>query len=180
MTGMKLLQGKAGTKLFNNRILGEKTNCCQTIDNAGGSCVEYGATKPNSGFIKFTLDGQIIGQSWIWYNQETGMVCLDNIEVPTIWEKELKKAEVEKSFLDCLKRLSIAIKTEMEKNGHKVSIITIGEGFNDLPGLDKFTLVSVAGKHMLPEDYYGYSDAKMSQFILATFKEKTNVDDLSK
>ena len=97
-------------------ILGEKTNCCQTINDNGKSCMIYGATKPNSGFVKFTLNGQIIGQSWVWYNELKNVVCLDNIEIPTIWLNRFKKREdLTKTFQQCLIRLANGFINEMEK-----------------------------------------------------------------
>ena len=41
-------------------VLGNITNCCQVIGGAGESCVEYGMTKPNSGFITFNYKNKIV------------------------------------------------------------------------------------------------------------------------
>lgn len=146
-------------------ILGEKTNCCQTINNAGRSCVKYGETKENSGFVKFSLDGKIVGQSWVWYNKDTGVVCLDNIEIPTVWLKKLKNKEFENSFIDCLTRTAKAFKREMGKCGYVVKAVTIGAGYNDLSAINKFKKIN-ARPDMLPKDYDGYSDATEYQYII--------------
>lgn len=146
-------------------IIGEKTNCCQKVNDAGKYCVEYGMTKPNSCFVKFCLGNRIIAQSWVWYDEKTGVVCLDNIEVPTIWYDYMKKESVEKSFLNCLIRLAKAIKSEMEKNGMTVTAVTIGAGYNDIPGVDKFERIETT-KDCLPDDYSDYSDAIEVQYVI--------------
>lgn len=148
-------------------ILGEKTNCCQTVDDAGASCVEYGLTKPNSGFIKFSLDDKIVGQSWVWYNIETGLVCLDNIEIPTIWRQELDKSkELEASFSDCLIRLASAIQSSMKENGFEVSKVTVGSGYNDFAGIKNFDKIKSC-RASLPNDYNGYSDSVENQYVIS-------------
>ena len=157
-------------------ILGEKTNCCQTVNDAGSSCVEYGITKPNSGFVKFMSSDKIVGQSWVWYNEKTGVVCLDNIEVPTIWQKEMHKKEFQTSFINCIKRLASSFEQEMEKNGHKVRAVTIGSGYNDLQGIDTFERRQT-NKTVLPEDYNGYSDAISSWYVVPTKQKKLDVED---
>ena len=157
-------------------ILGEKTNCCQTVNDAGSSCVEYGITKPNSGFVKFMSSDKIVGQSWVWYNEKTGVVCLDNIEVPTIWQKEMHKKEFQTSFINCIKRLANSFKQEMEKNGHKVTRVTIGSGYNDLQGIDSFERKQTS-KTVLPEDYNGYSDATSSWYVIPTLQKTSVTED---
>lgn len=158
-------------------IVGELTNCCQTVNNVGKECLHYGATKTNSGFIEFMLNDKIVGQSWVWYNNETGIVCLDNIEIPTIWYKELKHKEFQQDFAKCLVRLGNSFKQEMEKNGKIVNAVTIGAGFNDLPIITNFKQVD-GSKSPLPSDYDEYSDAKSIQYIvpanervIGTYKE---------
>ena len=160
-------------------ILGEKTNCCQTVNDAGSSCVEYGITKPNSGFVKFMYNDKIVGQSWVWYNEKTGIVCLDNIEVPTIWQKEMHKKEFQTSFINCIKRIADSFKQEMEKNGHKVRAVTIGSGYNDLQGIDTFERKQTS-KTVLPEDYNGYSDATSSWYVVPTMQKKLVKEEKSK
>lgn len=152
-------------------ILGEKTNCCQVVNDAGKGCLKYGVTETNSGFVKFTKNGKLVGQSWAWYNQKTGVVCLDNIEIPTIWRNDLEKSNNEKDFLNCLSRLATAFKQTMEQDGRKVSMVTVGAGCNDLSAIKKFQ--QLPKRYIeLPEDYRDYSDAKSVQYIIP-FIEKT-------
>lgn len=140
-------------------ILGNITNCCQIVGGAGESCVEYGMTMPNSGFITFNYNGTIIGQSWIWYDKETFTVCLDNIEVPRRYcEKVKSNKNIQSSFIDCLIRLKDNIVKEMNKNGLKVDKVTVGKGYNDIGEIlnKEFKLVKYCS---MLEGYCGYSDA---------------------
>ena len=60
-------------------FVGELTDCCQALGNAGESCMRHSVTSPN-GRILVVQDGEgkILSQSWIWRNKNT--ICLDNIE----------------------------------------------------------------------------------------------------
>lgn len=146
-------------------IIGELTNCCQAIGNKGFSCLVYGSTQTNSGFVKFTHNGQIIGQSWVWYNPKNKIVCLDNIEVPTKWLKRMKNKDIEKEFTSCLLRLADSIKRSMHDNGYDVDMVTIGSGYNDFSAINNFSAFS-SNRSELPEDYNGYSDALLKQYII--------------
>lgn len=111
-------------------LLGEITNCCQTIHSAASSCCRHGMTNPNGGFVVFELEGKIIGQSWVWYDKQSEKICLDNVEVP---RSAKNKAVKEKSdFKNCLKRLSKNFKTAMKEKGRNVSYVTMGAGYNDI------------------------------------------------
>ena len=142
-------------------ILGEKTNCCQTVNDAGSECVKYGVMKPNSGFIKFSYNGRIIGQSWVWHNKRTKTVCLDNIEIPTLWKKKIKKHKsLEQDFLDCLHRLADSFVKNMN-----IDRVTIGAGYNDLSVVTNLDIIT-GNISPTPDDYHGYTDAEITQFIL--------------
>ena len=124
----------------------------------------YGATKPNSGFVKFTLGGKLVAQSWVWYNELNNVVCLDNIEIPTIWLNRFKKNQnLTKSFQQCLIRLANGFINEMKKNRYEVREVMVGAGMNDFQGLDKFEKYHIY-IDVLPNDYSGYSDARDIQF----------------
>ena len=111
-------------------VLGNITNCCQRIDDAGGSCVEHGMSDPNGGFVVFKYENRIIGQAWVWYNKSMGKLCFDNIEIPNSAKDLVKKNG--KEFKDCLTRAAKSISESMTKAGHKVSLVTMGKGYNDL------------------------------------------------
>lgn len=161
-------------------ILGEKTNCCQTVDNNGKTCVCYGVTKPNSGFVKFTYNNKIIGQAWVWYNPKTKTVCLDNIEIPLVWNKKLKKDDaLVKNFQESLIQMANSFKAEMNKTENKVKRVTIGTGFVDLPGMEAFARIGANEDH-LPADYYGYSDASVYQYIIPEKYSDLNLSEICK
>ncbi len=111
-------------------VLGNITNCCQRIDDAGESCVEHGMSDPNGGFVVLKYENRIIGQAWVWYNKRIKKLCFDNIEIPNSAKGLVKKNG--KEFKDCLTRAAKSISESMTKAGHKVSLVTMGEGYNDL------------------------------------------------
>lgn len=111
-------------------ILGEITNCCQTINNVGESCCKHGLSNPNGGFVVFELNNKIIGQSWVWYDERSKKICLDNIEIPR--SAKYNATKTESDFIGCLKRLSEGFKTEMASKGKEVSIVSMGKGYNDI------------------------------------------------
>lgn len=111
-------------------ILGEITNCCQIIGDAGESCCKHGLSNPNGGFVVFELNNKIIGQSWVWYDERSKKICLDNIEIPR--SAKYNATKTESDFIGCLKRLSEGFKTEMANKGKEVSIVSMGKGYNDI------------------------------------------------
>lgn len=158
-----------------NAVLGNITNCCQIIGGVGESCVEYGMTKPNSGFITFNYKDKIIGQAWVWYDEASGTICLDNIEVPHKYiEKIALNKKIQKSFVECLLRLKQNFESEMNRKGFEVRKVTIGQGYNDLKFiLDKyFELVEFDD---VLSDYNGYSDANKQYEISLREKDKKHI-----
>lgn len=111
-------------------VLGNITNCCQKLDGAGESCCKHGLTNPNGGFIVFKLNDKIVGQSWVWFNENGQKVCLDNVEVPHAHEKIVLNDEVR--FNDCLKRVRQGFVDGMKERNRKVIYVTMGVGFNDV------------------------------------------------
>ena len=60
-------------------FVGELTDCCQALGNAGESCMRHSVTSPNGRILVVQdKEGKILSQSWIWRNKNT--ICLDNIE----------------------------------------------------------------------------------------------------
>ncbi len=149
-------------------VLGDITNCCQRVNNVGGNCVKYGMTEPNSGFVVLRSGSQIIGQAWVWYDETTRQLTLDNIEVPRAVQDVVRKdPDYQNKIIDCLDRLGSNFITGMNKRGLEVSKITIGKGYNDFN--------SILEKHYRTLDniqtltgYGGYTDAGTSQFLLTT------------
>lgn len=111
-------------------VLGDITNCCQRVSDAGESCCRHGMTDPCGGFVVFRKDGKIVGQSWVWYNKELGKVCLDNVEVP----RSVKLSVMSESagFIDCVRRVKDGILDAMKDCKPPVKYATMGKGYNDI------------------------------------------------
>lgn len=153
-----------------NAVLGNITNCCQMVGSAGESCVEYGMTRPNSKFMTFNFNKEIIGQAWVWYDPTSKTVCLDNIEVPHRFVEIIDhNKRMQNSFLECLYRVGDNFVSEMEKNGLKVNKVTIGKGYNDIRFIIEKQLETNKNSKKLM-GYLGYSDAS-DQFILKNNKK---------
>lgn len=116
-------------------VLGNITNCCQKVDGAGESCCEHGMTDPNGGFVVFKLNDKIVGQSWVWFDEKSKKVCLDNVEVPHSREKIVLKDEVK--FKDCLNRVKQGFVEGMREKNLNVSYVTMGMGYNDVEKIVK-------------------------------------------
>ena len=94
-------------------VLGNITNCCQRYDEemvsdkeaTGWDCVVLGEVHPASCFVAYKKDNKIIGQSWLWYNEENKTVGIDNIEVPENLKKVVNQTH-KTEFIDCVERLS--------------------------------------------------------------------------
>lgn len=158
-----------------NAVLGNITNCCQVVGGVGESCVEYGITKPNSGFVTFNYNNKIIGQAWVWYDEGSGTICLDNIEVPRRYSEKIAfNKDIQKSFVDCLFRLKRNFEIEMNRKGLMVNRVTVGQGYNDIKSiLDKhFDFVKFSDTL---SDYSGYSDAKLQYEITLKKQDKKGI-----
>jgi len=154
-------------------VLGNITNCCQVLGGAGEDCVEYGMTKPNSGFITFNYKDKIIAQAWVWYDEENNVVCLDNIEVSRKYlEKINNNKEIKDSFIKCLLRMAESFKQEMALHNLDVVKVTIGKGYNDVKNIlnNKFETEEDSTKLY---GYTGYSDAS-SQYEIKLLEKHNN------
>ena len=147
-------------------ILGDETACCQRLNDSGEECMKYGVTSKNSGFIKFVLNDQIVAQSWVWYNEKTKHVCLDNIEIPVIWKKRMRRDELQREFNKCLIRLADAIIVGMNKDADRVRLVSVGSMHTDFDGIKKFPEFTPE-TNQLPDDYYGYTDASINQYRIS-------------
>ena len=140
-------------------VVGNITNCCQVIGGAGASCVKYGMTMPNSKFMTFNYKKEILGQAWVWYDEKTGVVCLDNIEVPSRFLDKIKHSkELQQSLIECLKRMASNFISEMESHGLEVKKVTIGKGYNDIRDILNSNFKTDENVNRLSQ-YKEYSDA---------------------
>ncbi len=147
-------------------VLGDITNCCQRFGSSGEKCVEYGMSRGNSGFVIFSKGEHVLGQAWIWYDEQAKQVTLDNIEVPSSVLNIVKDYEcLQHEIVECLERLGQGILDEMNKDKFKVSCVTIGLGYNDFNKFLNERYIEVENPTTL-SDYLGYTDAKR-QYLLA-------------
>lgn len=61
-------------------LVGLDTSCCQHIDGAGRSCAIHSYEQADSAVYVVRKNGKIVAQSWVWRNQNDGVI-LDSIEV---------------------------------------------------------------------------------------------------
>ena len=105
-------------------FVGELTDCCQAIDNAGESCMIHSTTSPNGRvFIVQDESGKVLSQSWLWRNKN--VICFDNIEAiqkdsnnKKVVSNEILKVvkEAAKGFVEAdKKRIAKFEKEEMSK-----------------------------------------------------------------
>ncbi|MGN1227244.1 MAG: leucine-rich repeat domain-containing protein [Christensenellales bacterium] len=155
-------------------VVGYITNCCQTINDNGESCVHYGMTKPNSSFLVFrNANNEILGQAWVWYDEKTKQVTLDNIEVPHCKLNNLNKdKELQDEFIDCLVRVRQGFISAMGND--KVQNVTIGMGYNDITTLIEKNFTRSKESFKLT-NYNGYTDATC-QFIITDRVKQKNVE----
>ena len=125
-------------------VLGNITNCCQRYDEeminddraTGWDCVVLGQVHPASCFVVFKKDDKIIGQSWLWYNEENKTVGIDNIEVPENLKKIVNQSH-KKDFVRCIERLSKNLLQDLNAKNCPVENIIIGCNATDISMLDK-------------------------------------------
>lgn len=147
-------------------VIGTITNCCQVAGGVGSHCVEYGMSQPNSAFVAFRADSRIIGQAWVWYDEKSKQITLDNIEVPHTALEDIYNGIVsDKEFVLCLKRLATALKDDFDKKGRPIKNVTVGLGYNDFKDflLKNFEEIE---KPQLLSNYNFYTDAKQQVTLL--------------
>ena len=143
-------------------LVGLETNCCQHLHSAGASCVRFIAHNPTiSGIFRVMKKGQTVGQSFVWFDQKSGTVCCDNIEIlggemrDVVW-----------------KAYSEVFPNELRKYAAIFGIfeLTAGLGCNDMAKLDSLEKVR-RPVHLsdVPGGENTYSDAN-SQVKIADFR----------
>ena len=141
-------------------VLGTATNCCQIVGSAGEPCLRYGMTQPNSTFITFKKKDRLLGQAWVWYDETTGQITLDNIEVPRkVLEDVEKDEELKKSIIKCLNTMTEDLKQSFEKRNLIVNKITVGLGCNDFGKILNETYKRTKEVKLL-SGYTSYTDAR--------------------
>ena len=123
-------------------VLGEITDCCQTINNHGDKCVRHGFASENGGFyVVEDKKGEIIGQSWAWLGENDELV-LDSLE--TLGKR---------ISADEWKNLAEEFASHLEKSAPKVTALHIGAG-------GKTPRLEFNKSAAQPKDHKGYRDSK--------------------
>jgi hypothetical protein len=134
-------------------LLGQYTDCCQSIGGVGAACAKHGYKSPDSGFYVLEKDkGGIVGQAWAW-RSTTGDLVLDSLET--------LGTHVSTSSW---KQLVTAFAAKLAENPGNVTSLRIGTG----GGTPKNMGLDTATEPATPKDYSGYRDSK-SQFHVASF-----------
>ncbi len=173
-------------------FIGERTNCCQRLGDAGEDCVRDGYENPNSGFVVFEQDiydqndkptgkKQIVGQAYVWYDPNTKTVCYDNIEIPHAVNRILKKTNhrvgeiTATEMQSCINRSAKAIMETMNSKGIPVIQVTTGQGFNDAQDMFSGNAELSKGDQNFPANKnVSYSDAGYKQYVIDTYNNITN------
>ena len=73
-------------------VLGEYTNCCQSLGDAGSSCAKSGMNDKDKGFLIVTNEnGDIYAQSWVWTTTNGKGLVLDSVESKGLTDVVLEK-----------------------------------------------------------------------------------------
>lgn len=150
-------------------VLGNITNCCQRFDidflNAqeatGWDCLVLGEIDTRCLFVAFKKDDKIIGQSWLWYNDETKTIGIDNIEIPENLKRVVNRTH-KREFFECIERLSKNLFQDMNASGMPVDNLIIGSHATDVDMLTK-----VYPKENKPEKCFSHN-LKMKKWTAYT------------
>lgn len=87
-------------------VLGKVTGCCQSIDGAASTSVEYGITRPQSGFyvLRENKTNQIVAQAWVY--RIGSVMVFDSVE-PQIVYRERKLDVTLDFFRELAKTLAL-------------------------------------------------------------------------
>jgi hypothetical protein len=138
-------------------VLGNITECCQTISGASSSAVLDGYNNPNSGFLAiYDNNGNIVAQSWLRLGTSNNLY-LDNVETIDSYRvnKDSNKNRSSKLSSAILK-WAIEIKAEYGFNG-----ILVGTGYSDVlfPEQYNSTLADNLDDEF-PDTFSTYTDLK--------------------
>ena len=143
-------------------LVGLETNCCQHLHSAGASCVRFMAHNPTiSGIFRVMKKGQTVAQSFVWFDQKSGTVCCDNIEILGGEMRDVVWKAYSEVFPDELRKYAAIF---------GIFELTAGLGCNDMAKLDSLEKVR-RPVHLsdVPGGENTYSDAN-SQVKIADFR----------
>ena len=185
-SGKDVLKYYANLKITEKApFLGNLSQCCQVVSDSGETCVEYGLTSENSTFMTIEAKNKFYAQAWVWYNEKTKTICLDNIEIPEAIMDELEDYNnnnkgIFNEFFGALSRYVNDIAIQTIKKGYPVDKVTLGIGHNDFMTALGTVTKDISSKITLredgdfgdtmsdpPDDYgYKYSDSIYGQYTL--------------
>ena len=138
-------------------LLGEFTNCCQHLANAGEGCAKHGFLSEQGGFyvVADKKTDDIIGQSWAWRGKR-GELVFDSLE-------SLQGHFSANNWEDIANEFAAQIKQD---NRAKISTMHIGAG-GATPSLS-FNQAALAKPSDFPSK--GYRDSQDKQYLVSDFK----------
>ena len=136
---------------YRGLVLGQITDCCQSIGGAGESCAKHGFSSENGGFYVVAVndnkkDDDIIGQSWVWRGTQ-GELVFDSLETLGCRLSSGQWGALMAAFAGAID------KTQAQ---HDITAVHIGAG-GDTPGDMGFAPALVAAQ---PLGYSGYRDSQ--------------------
>lgn len=138
-------------------ILGQLTDCCQSIGSVGEECAQHGFRSENGGFYIVVANDnkkgaeEIIGQSWAWRGKQ-GELVLDSLETLGKRISGQQWERLTSAFADALKNTT---------ESHDITALHIGKG-GDTPNNMGFKEVTSPAE---PLNYDGYRDSQ-SQYLV--------------
>lgn len=152
-------------------ITGIKTNCCFRYDGASSSSLSHAMTSPNSSVVVFESEKGYT-QGWIWYDEENGVLVIDNLEgIPEV--NANGKDAVSDGLMQAVLRYADQTLIALNKKGLHCSSVNLGTRYLNYcieKSIDKYKelgLIKVADKS--PTDYAKdrnlYTDAQ-EQYVL--------------
>lgn len=133
-------------------FLGELTDCCQHLAEAGAACAQHGFLSEHGGFYVVTNDDdEIVGQSWAWRGSKDELV-LDSLE--TLGGRVSRKS---------WGRLCTAFARAVEKKRPDVSGVYVGAS-GATPKLEFEELSAEMTALPSPRDYNSYRDSRKRQY----------------
>ncbi|MDD4036026.1 MAG: leucine-rich repeat domain-containing protein, partial [Bacilli bacterium] len=177
---------------INNLLAGEKTLCCQKYSGGRGmgkTSMEHASFSEHGRiFLIRKNDGEILGQSWVWFNNNT--LCFDNFEASSIYKNSVNpsislKQNFNKHKISVKRIYEIAAKAVIEETNKmiiqmkkqnpyknyessKIKSVTLGMANDDSDFLDEFERVDFSKIVLPPNDlgFIPYTDAR-SQVLVA-------------
>jgi len=123
--------------------LGEYTDCCQHLANAGAECAAHGFLSEDGGFyVVEDKHGKIIGQTWAWRGEDGEMV-FDSLEYLTARMKP-----------ENWKKICDGIARQLRENAGDITALNVGTG-----GKTPQNIFNKAAQPARPKAYAGYRDS---------------------